>query len=1518
MVLMKKFFLTLAAMLCLACTASAAATTSADAGYSVEKRTAASGGITCAQKASNIVPPEWRMRREETKSTDRLFRPVSAVPAARLVPARAADGSRLPDIYGAVIYSSSWTSGNGKPGLYNLPKSAGEEFEAKFINTSYVARGGGICVGKSYYYIAYEQLYGSIYVYIYEYDTDTWEQKRWMSGTVENIAASGMAVDPTTGLVYGFFYNSALDGYNFGTIDFSGETPVFNKISSLTDGKDVAAIACTNAGELYAITRTVQMGTEDYTVLKSELVKVDKTNGQMTLIGETGMYPYYPTAATIDKRTGRMFWTVCPADGTGNLVEVDLATGAASQIYTFPGDEEIVGLYVPDPLAEDGAPAAVTDLAADFPEGSLTGKLTFTAPSLTFAGDLLAGELDYTISINDTQTLTGKTTAGTLTEVPLTVEASGDYTFGMRVSNAAGDSPLARTSIFIGSGVPVTPAPVLTVADGVATVTWKPISTVVDKGYINPDEVTYTVRRYPGGDVVSEKQKDTTFSEQLPAPTGLVFYHYSVTACYNDAVSGEGTTESYMAGSLQPPYLQTFDGDGSLDQTPIQGYTIIDVNNDGKQWDVFFGEARMIYNGSLKMDDWLITPPLHLEAGKSYPVSMDARSGMGGCPERLEVKYGRSATVEGMTDAVIGETLLKSTGAETLSGFIVAAETGDYYLGLHGISDADQYYLLVDNLSIAEGIEVTLPEAPGLVCALDENGANTVNVSITVPSKDVFGNDFSTVSKVVLKRNGAVINTFDAPAAGSTLQYADVTPQQGNYLYEATAYNGEYAGKTASVNIFVGIDIADAPASVTIAEAATPGDVTLTWEPVTTDIHGTPLKGEAVKYNVYRFVNGVATSVGTDVEGTTYTFTAVEEGQEFVQCAVRPVTTAGEGNPALTDMVIAGAPYSTPWRESFVLETMSVFGVDVADNADWGLVDDTYFGIASQDGDGVCMSLLGDLGGSSTLFSGKIALGDLQNPGITLYVYNISGEDNNTVELLAGEVGKALTPLKTFVMHETGGEGWNMISADLSAYAGKVIQLGIRASIVNYDFILIDNLRVRTIADCDMVADELASPLKAKVGKEFQVDVTFTNDGIKPASGYTVRLLADGKEMLSQPGETLQPGQQSMLSFFPTLHPLAEEAVELKAEIEIAGDEVASNNATESVAVMPVLSTLPPVTDLALKSRDGDDAVTLTWSEPDMDTPLTAQTTEDFEQQVSFAHSIEDWKFIDADKRPVGGFNKFDIPGIEPGETLASFFVFDSTLPQFSDNFAAHSGDKFLGAMWRNDENRTNDWLILPELNGEEQTITFYARSFDENFYESFTVLTSTTESEIEKFTSIAEVEKVPLAWTLYTFKVPAGTRYFALNSHSSNNYILMLDDFTFTPAPEHKEFSLTGYKVYRDRELAESTEENEWTEPATLAKETGYAVTALYDKGESKSSNVVVVSLSGLDDATADRSATITGVDGTVIIAGAEGLETCISTVDGKTLFVGIAGARTVVPTGSGVFLVKVGDKTAKILVKE
>lgn len=85
------------------------------------------------------------------------------------------------------------------------------------------------------------------------------------------------------------------------------------------------------------------------------------------------------------------------------------------------------------------------------------------------------------------------------------------------------------------------------------------------------------------------------------------------------------------------------------------------------------------------------------------------------------------------------------------------------------------------------------------------------------------------------------------------------------------------------------------------------------------------------------------------------------------------------------------------------------------------------------------------------------------------------------------------------------------------------------------------------------------------------------------------------------------------------------------------------------------------------------------------------------------------------------------MPGIADG-SKQSFWIFDaadSAIPsRFSSSFAAVSGSKYLVAMYAKG-GRNDDRAISPELSGEMQYISFYAKSYSSRISEEFEVLAS-------------------------------------------------------------------------------------------------------------------------------------------------------------------------------------------------
>lgn len=1426
----------------------------------------------------------------------------------------------MPELRGSVTFSEAWqASGASAVGLYTVPTQTGESFDMLISGPS--ANYGGVAVDGIYWAHSYTNIGGFFQFFtVSGYNLESGEQIAQIDTDPSRLCPGGATLDPATGTVYGITYDENAENLCLSTLEYSTTDVAVHNIAVL-DGNWNSIAAAPN-GDLYGIKYYGEVQGEDFVATSSELVKFNKADGTYTVIGETGMAPQYMSAATIDPKSGRMFWTVCPPDETGLLCEVNLSTGAATVIYAFPDNEEVVGLYCPPPAAEDGAPAKVTDLAANFADGSMSGTIDFVAPITLYDGSNGVGELSYTVLCDGESVATGTTAFGATVNAAVTVAEAGVHTFVVYCSNAAGEGPKAKLTVFIGKGIPAAPKVTAQYVDGNANVAWVPVTESADGGYVNPAEVTYTVTRYPDAVVVAEGISTTTFSEPLAEPESIVSYTYGVKATYSGATSAEGMSNPIVLGSIVPPYTQDFSNSNALD-----AFTIIDANNDGKTWMVYNGEARMAYNSSLDMDDWLITPPMKLEAGKAYKVSFKAHANSSTFPERIEVKWGDSNTAAGMANVLVEPTVLSSGTAEEFVCFITPQANGTYYVGFHGISDADMFYLYIDDIEIAAGVAATAPAAPtNLVVTPGANGAKTAAISFNAPAVDFAGNALASLEKVELYRGEELIHTFDAPAVGAELTYTDNLPADGDYTYSVAGYNADGKGESTSATVYVGVDFPAAVSEATLTEdAANPGKVTVTWAAVDKDVNGQAIAADAVKYDLYIYDGNSRVLVAGDLTTTSYSYEAVTEGQSFLQYAVFAKTARGEGDGTLTQMLAIGAPV-TNFADTFAGGELTYdWGIQrLGDStgASWTLLGDES-GVPSQDGDNGMIAMKASyIDDASRLYSVKISLAGVENPALTFYTYNIVGEsgdpDENLVSVCvsAPNANNFVTVMPEATVNDLcgGAEGWAKVTVNLAAYAGQDIQFGIDVVCKGYAYTIFDNFKISSLVDNDLVATGITAPATVKAGADYTVDVTVSNDGAKDAGAYTVELYADNEKVAEKAAEGLESSKTATVSFERTMSALATEPVTYKAIVVYAADEVLNNNETTEVAVAPIVSNLPKVTDLAASIADGGNK--LTWSEPDLTAAAPEAITEDFETATGFAKEFGDWTFVDVDGSAVGGFQGTDVPGITPGQTTASFFIWDQTDGLGNQTFTAHSGMKYLAALFRYDDGETDDWAISPELYGGAQTISFFARSYSDAYPEKIEVYYSTGSLNPDDFVLIpgTTVAKVPKDWTQYNVDVPEGAKHFAIRSCAQGSFMLMVDDVTFIPASgAAADLSIVGYDIYRNGEKvnAEPVAECEYTDAAGKAGDV-YQVTVIYNKGVSAGSNEAAAT-SALDELTAGVK--VTTAQGTIIVTGAEGLDVTVVAVDGKVLYAAKGDATVAVETG--VYVVKAGDKIVKVLVK-
>lgn len=668
-----------------------------------------------------------------------------------------------------VVKANSWTMDNNKEGVYEFDLATSTLTKLTEGRDVYQAPLGGavyedgLMKGIHFKTVWDDFDQANTYIlYHVQYDMETWERVKavTLSDMDRNyISSCGMAHDPVTGKNYGIFYNFNMSwqvvNRKLAEIDFSTNTPTRNIIG--TASIPMAAIAFNDQGVLYG----VGMDGWFYAISTADPGAIGEI--EVFPMGDLGFEDNIstnPSTMTYDKRTGKFYWAVVLNDNNSYLYEINpnLGSVAATQLMQIPDNSWLVNMTVLEPQAEDNAPAAVTNLAANFEGASTTGTISFTAPTTTYAGDPLTGTLNYTITANDEVVATGTVDAGADAQVQVTAPM-GNVTFVVVVSNEAGDSPEAKLKVYVGAETPNAPTNVIfdyNYNTKQSIVTWTAPVTGVNDMELDPEGLTYNIYRLPDNVLVGEGVSETSFTEVFD-PATLAPYQYKVEPIHHTMVGAAALSNNAVIGpALDVPYTNYFNSAASFNLM-----TVLDNNHDGVVWkweSSWSGGGRASFYNSktVDADDWLLTPPINLKRGATYKIEFDANTAVSNDVDYMDVAYGQGLNTEGYTtifDHIVLNTPVTSTYSNDA---IVPTKSGVYYFGFHCTSVAGYGWLLLHNIKIT-----MVQDTPTIV--------GDVNCDGSVTSADV-----TALYNFLLNGDQTFIATSDVNGDGS-ITSADVT-----------------------------------------------------------------------------------------------------------------------------------------------------------------------------------------------------------------------------------------------------------------------------------------------------------------------------------------------------------------------------------------------------------------------------------------------------------------------------------------------------------------------------------------------------------------------------------------------------------------------------------------------------------------------------------------------------------------------------------------------------------------------
>lgn len=1207
-------------------------------------------------------------------------------------------------------------------------------------------------------------------------------------------------------------------------------------------------------------------------------------------------------------------------------------------------DANMWNLFVANFLVEAGAeptaPAAVTDFAVAQTPNVLEAVVSFKAPTKTVAGDDLT-DLTKIDVLRDGNVINSISPSINWVAADQGYENSQDITsidFGAGLTAAlaqndasthprywANDKSLRlydKNSMTISGGVIkkvvftfVSSSNNKLAAEGLvvdgATGTWTGSANEIaftatgGKAFIQKIEIEYEGTLTPGAEY-----SYTDNAEDLTVGT-----HVYQVIPYNTSGIGVKSEEKSIFLSVAYDVPHTFDFSEDL----LDLFGVIDNNGDGKTWSWSASNgAYYPYSSSNAADDYLITMPFKLKAGKKYNVIVTARNS--GYDEKFEVLAGKEPTVAGLTEKVIPETTISADDEATNSvwneyeGTFAPAEDGSYNFAIHATSDANMFNLCVSMLTVELAPEETAPAAiADFAVAAGAEGALEANLSFTAPAKAINGNALEGNVDVKIYRDNELVNTLTGVAAGSAQSWKDTNVENGKiYTYYVVAANESGDGlKSEKVSTFIGIDEVGDVANIQVT-GTTANTISMSWDAVAGK-NGGYVNLADVKYAVvsmhvetywimqYLVIDDV---LGTVTGATSGTFNyPVDEGEQDYKYFGVVALQGDAAAPAAGDefaggytWALVGAPYELPFAESFTGGNLAygTWAVDGCENT-YGFLT----GVASDDDCALAITTV-DEPGLVRLESGRVNIKGVANPTLLFDAMGIgaanakvfASKDGGDWEVIATvpvtenystvKVSLANVNTERFVRFAIGIDVTNpSIATGYDDNGNVVLDYG--------DLLLIDNIKIVDLYQYNLVAD-IQAPKSVVAGQKAKIVATVTNAGENPVKDYVVSITAGNKALTNVIGDKeLAPFTKDIIEVDYETSIFDETGdVTLTVNVQYENELLPEDNTASAIITITEPTATAPTSLLA--EDKGAAGVDLTWTVAEGG---VAEITESFDDASVFepfglggitadqhTGAFGDWTVYDGNGIGTYGFNGTDFPNAyQP----MGFIVFNPSQisEAMAETYAPHSGNQFMVSFCPAEESNapaTDHWMISPELPGTAQTISFFARVITNQYgAETFEVWASSTDNKVENFTKVADLSTDATEWTEFTADLPAGTKYFAIRHTSTDVFGLMIDDVKFSA---NTTATVASFNIYYNNEKIASVEGDKTTYTVAADKvEVGtqtFGVSAVYANGaESRVTTATIEIVTGIEQIAADgKPVDVYSIDGKLVRNQAKSLD--------------------------------------------
>lgn len=392
-------------------------------------------------------------------------------------------------------------------------------------------------------------------------------------------------------------------------------------------------------------------------------------------------------------------------------------------------------------------------------------------------------------------------------------------------------------------------------------------------------------------------------------------------------------------------------------------WVTIDANEDGGSnqfvFDANDGDPCFKYteNRNSAANDWVISPAVTVQAGKTYSVTVKMRgsSTYSSDKQNYTVTYGAAQTVDAQSNDIFSAMDVAPTASwVTKAGRFTATEDGVVYFGFHLTSGSFKGNCLFKSFEIEE--VQTLPTQPTqMVATAGADGAMTATITWKYPTLNSEGGSLSGPLGAKIYRVTGLASSSDdnfigqtemSAEPGSDGSYTDTSiTEPGKYKYIVLAYDATGTTKATGNGtsmIWIGPDTA-AGNVTNLTAAAVGGNIELSWTAPATGTNGGYLPPAELGYRISRVKDG-GTSVTLE-ENWKGTLPYVDENLDglgaykyTVATVYREQTSFGTTSAEVIGGGTASLPYENALNSTSDIKLFTLFNAtENGSNRNWGI-----------------------------------------------------------------------------------------------------------------------------------------------------------------------------------------------------------------------------------------------------------------------------------------------------------------------------------------------------------------------------------------------------------------------------------------------------------------------------------------------------------------------------------------------------------------------------------------------------